>query len=148
MPDHADHTHRTGQSWLDAGSVEEEAHRLIEAAGEWWRTQQEGAQAHSAAPGPSHAESDHAESGQSGQFESTQGGTTGSDGHQGSASEPCTSCPWCRAKAAFGPIGSDTLVSLADLLAAAALSLRLYAESRRTDAPDQHETDRPVRDDE
>ena len=43
----------------------------------------------------------------------------------------CRGCPWCRAKAAAGPIGADTLDSLAHLLSTAAESLSLFAQSRR-----------------
>lgn len=43
----------------------------------------------------------------------------------------CRGCPWCRARAAAGPIGADTLDSLAQLLGAAAESLSLFAQSRR-----------------
>lgn len=51
----------------------------------------------------------------------------------------CKGCPWCRAKAAAGPIGADTLDSLASLLGAAAESLALFAQSRRDAAHAAHD---------
>lgn len=68
-------------------------------------------------------------------------GTGRSDAGQGSSAEHlCRGCPWCRAKAAAGPIGADTLDSIAHLLSAAAESLSLFAQSRR-DAQHDHRSD-------
>lgn len=102
------------------GSVEEEARRLVEAAGEWLRTHQGGTSGGRAAGD-----------------DGTEDGPTAHDpdGHRDHAGT-CQGCPWCRAKAALsGPAGADALEGLADLLAAASESLRLFARSRR-----QHHT--------
>lgn len=53
------------------------------------------------------------------------------DGERAGSEHLCRGCPWCRAKAAAGPIGADTLDSIAHLLSAAAESLSLFAQSRR-----------------
>jgi hypothetical protein len=91
-----------------SGQVEEEARRLVEAAGDWLRTHREQAE-------------------RAQQEERAQQAERGA----GQDHTTCQGCPWCRAKAAFGANGSETLESLADLLGSAADSLRLYAQSRR-----------------
>jgi hypothetical protein len=90
-------------------------------------------------------------------------GTSGAADPAGGSSEPdagperpgspdgeqlCHGCPWCRAKAAVGPLGADTLDSVAHLLSAAAESLTLFAQSRREstrhhghEGPDQYPDD-------
>lgn len=106
------------EQWT-TGSVEEEARRLVDAAGDWLRTHQ----------GPVDREraAEDAEPG-------VAPGADPGPGHQAGAT--CQGCPWCRAKAALGgPAGADTLESLADLLSSAAESLRLFAQSRRQDEP-------------
>lgn len=130
------------------GSVEEEAHKLVQAASEWLQSRQEQATPHTDGP---HADSDPAarpagedpdagSAGRSAAGDSEPGpaaghAATGQDSAPpGSAQASCTGCPWCRAKTAVGPIGAETLDGLADLLAAASHSLRLFAESRRAGA--------------
>ena len=65
-------------------------------------------------------------------------GSEESAGSETSGEHLCRGCPWCRAKAAAGPIGADTLESLAHLLGSAAESLALFAQSRREA---QHQTE-------
>ena len=102
------------------GSVEQEARKLVGAAAEWVRAYQ---QPGSGASGERHTDPAGAEA------ETPQG-----EGHR---EETCQGCPWCRARSTMGPVGADALESLADLLASASQSLRLFAESRRSATPDE-----------
>lgn len=71
-------------------------------------------------------------------------GSEESAGSETSGEHLCRGCPWCRAKAAAGPIGADTLESLAHLLGSAAESLALFAQSRREaqhHTESQHQTE-------
>lgn len=123
-----------------SGPVEREARQLVEAAARWL----------SAVPDPtpdSYADRSPESARAAGEMaeeevadaRATPGGKTGEIGDakagqtpEGEAGEHlCRGCPWCRAKAAAGPIGADTLDSLAQLLGAAAESLSLFAQSRR-----------------
>ncbi|GAA1143055.1 hypothetical protein [Ornithinicoccus hortensis] len=127
------------------GSVEEEAHALVRAAAAWFGTQVGGKdtpadeateQATSEESGPRYGGGRGAgapDSRGAGTADSWGAGTADEQtaGEQHREQVLCTGCPWCRAKAAAGPIGSDTLDSLADLLASAAVSLRHFADSRR-----------------
>ncbi|WP_256841865.1 hypothetical protein [Ornithinimicrobium cryptoxanthini] len=106
-----------------SGPVEQEARQLVEAAARWL-----------AAVPDTGAYADRADE-QESDTEGSAGTGTGPgfgedvDGSAG-AEHLCRGCPWCRAKAA-GPIGADTLDSIAHLLSAAAESLSLFAQSRR-----------------
>lgn len=125
-----------------SGAVEREARHLVEAAARWLAAvPDEGAYA--GAPVPE----DHI-GGASAGFDQSAEPFTAAD-RQAQLDEPepdgsphreqlCHGCPWCRAKAAVGPLGSDTLDSIAHLLGAAAESLSLFAQSRREAA--QHDT--------
>lgn len=122
----------------DVGTVEDEAHRLIEAAGGWWRSQQgssDGNDPTGRARGTHGCTAASAGTDESG-TDASSAEDSGTGARSATADEPagCTACPWCRAKAAFGPIGADTFDSLAELLEAAALSLRLLAHNRRAEA--------------
>lgn len=108
--------HRHGPPHL--GSLEEEADKLVQAAASWWQERQQTSRGSAAAEG-SGTGSEHT-------GESERGG-------ERSGERACTGCPWCRARSAMGPIGSDTIDSLADLLDAAASSLRSFAAHRRAD---------------
>lgn len=99
-----------------AGPVEREARQLVEAAARWLSVV------------PDNSE-DAARTGDLGAAEQEQ-----ADAHEHAEEGLCRGCPWCRAKAAAGPIGADTLDSLAHLLGAAAESLSLFAQSRRESA--------------
>lgn len=122
-----------------AGHVEREARQLVDAAARWLsavpdnaayaeRTGDLGADPGAGTGfggGESRAGAAEAESGPH-RAEATFDGT-GASGEE----QLCRGCPWCRAKAAAGPIGADTLDSIAHLLSAAAESLSLFAQSRR-----------------
>lgn len=103
------------------GSVEEEAHRLVRAAADWWHAREEQAQ-----PGARAATAD-----------------TEPAGHETASGAACTGCPWCRAKAALGPATADTLLGVADLLGSAADSLRAYAQSQGARDPQQRAEEEP-----
>lgn len=98
---------RQGQDRPAPNSVEQEAHRLVRAAAEWWHARGEQAPPGQPAAGEAQPESDDATS-----------------------AVPCTGCPWCRAKARFGPVGADAALGFADLLGSAADSLRAYAQAQ------------------
>lgn len=119
------------------GSVEEEAHKLVRAAASWFG-------AAGSAAGPDGAE---AGSGPAGEESAGDGAEQGQGPGQDHEQELCTGCPWCRAKAAAGPIGADTLDSLADLLASAAVSLRHFADSRRAGHEADEDADTPSQED-
>ncbi|WP_153396510.1 hypothetical protein [Ornithinicoccus halotolerans] len=102
------------------GSVEEEAHRLVRAAADWWQAQD----GQSAGAWAATADAEPA-------------------GHEKGPEATCTGCPWCRAKAALGPVGADTLLGVADLLGSAADSLRAYARSQGAGDPQQDAGHRP-----
>lgn len=112
------------------GPVEREARQLVEAAARWLSAvpdQQDDSRSsadRSADPAPGSGEKGEVDVG-----EATEGSQGTADGDAGE--HLCRGCPWCRAKAAAGPIGADTLDSLAQLLGAAAESLSLFAQSRR-----------------
>lgn len=130
------------EQWA-TGSVEEEARRLVEAAGEWLRT-------HPGDPGFGSATAgegaDAPEHDSDGVGAVTDRGGHGAEGpevdsrsdaqaHEGAAST-CQGCPWCRAKSALNtPAGVEALAGLADLLGAASESLRLFVQSRRQHHP-------------
>ena len=103
----------------ETGPVEREARQLVEAASRWL----------SAVPDPA-ASVDERESGE---YDDQPADEHAAGDHGAGSGEEhlCRGCPWCRAKAAAGPIGADTLESLAHLLGAAAESLALFAQSRR-----------------
>lgn len=122
----------------EVGSVEEEAHNLVSAAAAWFGTRGDRRDRDTGAtgtggPGSGHGEASYAEV---------------PPGEQAHDQVRCTGCPWCRAKSAAGPIGAETLDSLADLLAGAAVSLRHFADSRRAGQDDRAGHDETVRDDE
>lgn len=102
-----------------SGPVEREARQLVEAAARWLSAvpDNDGYAARTGDPVTDGA--------------APVGSATGEDTAQGSQEHLCRGCPWCRAKAAAGPLGADTLESLAQLLGAAAESLSLFAQSRR-----------------
>ncbi len=113
-------------------AVEREARQLVEAAARWL----------SAVPTPQEpAEERHTEYAEATPGQESARAPRGAPAPQAeSAGDPtqhagreqlCQDCPWCRAKAAAGPLGADTLDSLAHLLSAAAESLSLWASSRR-----------------
>lgn len=132
-----------------SGSVEREARHLVEAAARWLAAvPDEGAYAEASVTADDTG-------GASAGFDQSGERLTAAD-RQGQPDEPepdgsahreqlCHGCPWCRAKAAVGPLGSDTLESIAHLLGAAAESLSLFAQSRREAA--QHDTASPHHDD-
>lgn len=107
------------------GSVEQEAHKLVRAAAEWL--------ASDGGPGPGDATPDGPTQAAD---EGPQAGGPGTGDSQPHEQATCTGCPWCRAKAAAGPVGADTLDSLADLLGSASVSLRHFAQSRRATHPE------------
>lgn len=117
----------------ETGPVEREARQLVEAASRWL----------SAVPDPrASAEAGEPEAGEREMGEPEVGEPEmGERDASAEAGEEhlCRGCPWCRAKSAAGPIGADTLESLAHLLGAAAESLALFAQSRR-EAGTRHAT--------
>lgn len=106
-----------------AGPVEREARQLVEAAARWLSVVPDNGEyaARTGDLGAAEQEQERGEEQQSGD-------------HEQSEEHLCRGCPWCRARAAAGPIGADTLDSLAHLLGAAAESLSLFAQSRRESA--------------
>lgn len=124
-----------------AEAVQREARQLVEAAARWLSAvpdpqedargadEQEYAGGTADQEGPAVPGSDEFVSEESSEFgaEETTLGPPPPDREE----HLCRGCPWCRAKAAAGPIGADTLDSLAHLLGAAAESLSLFAQSRR-----------------
>lgn len=108
----------------EVGDVREEAARLVQAAGRWL----------DAVPSPRTAPEPGADAGE--ETESPPAGASGGEpagasGGESGATAAGPSCPWCRARAALGPTGADTLDSLANLLAMAADSLHHLADARR-----------------
>lgn len=119
------------------GPLEREARHLVEAAARWL----------SAVPDPDQVGGEDVD----GQYAEGSAPRTGSAEHEGGTADAggrsaagertaaghgeehlCRGCPWCRAKAAFGgPLGADTLDSIAHLLGSAAESLALMAQARR-----------------
>ncbi|WP_114908213.1 hypothetical protein [Ornithinimicrobium murale] len=124
-----------------AGQVEREARQLVAAAARWLSVVPDDAEyaARTADPEPpagSSAGSGEGGSGAAAPSEEGPGEDAADHGASGEdaaadAEHLCRGCPWCRARAAAGPIGADTLDSLAHLLSAAAESLSLFAQSRR-----------------
>lgn len=118
------------------GPVEREARQLVEAAARWLSAvpdqQDNPSSAADHSPEPTPEAEDAAEEAMADPH----------DAPAGDAGEHlCRGCPWCRAKAAAGPIGAETLDSLAQLLGAAAESLSLFAQSRREAAERAERTD-------
>lgn len=108
------------------GPVEHEARQLVEAAARWLSAVPDsGAYAGRTVDEETDAEA----AGGSGDAGPSAAGGPRADA---AGEHLCRGCPWCRAKAAAsGPVGADTLESLAHLLGAAAESLALFAQSRR-----------------
>lgn len=124
------------------GSVEDEAHKLVRAAAAWFGTEISGAgEARTSSAGSSAGHGSFRYARETAGPDAGDKGDTG--GHRADEEHDqvlCTGCPWCRAKAAAGPIGAETLDSLADLLSSAAVSLRHFADSRRTGQENAAET--------
>lgn len=123
MPEAAPEPGRPG-----GGHVEQEARQLVAAAARWL----------SAVPSDGGEYGDSRQEGPAtdrGDREQDSTARDSSDRAQAEhGPEQCSSCPWCRAKAAVGPLGVDTLDSLAHLMGAAAESLQLFAQARREQA--------------
>ena len=117
------------------GHVEQEARQLVAAAARWLSAAPSAPQEYADRPdgGPKDARDARDATGATDSAGSPES-ERGSAHDRGSGPEPCTGCPWCRAKAAAGPLGADTLESLSQLLGAAAASLQLMAQSRRDQA--------------
>jgi hypothetical protein len=113
------------------GSVEQEAHKLVRAAAEWLGSEEQHA-AGAAAPEAGGQPPDEARSAGDEEPPGRSREQAPGEPHE---QVTCTGCPWCRARVAAGPVGADTLDSLADLLASASVSLRHFAESRRAAQP-------------
>lgn len=151
MPEHEG---RSGR-W-PIGDVEQEAGQLVDAARQWLRAFTDPSRpARPSAPGAAAAadqdpwqeltDDPSAESAgpESASPESVGPGSRAEEAaQQPPHATTCTGCPWCRARASVGPLGVDTLDSLADLLGSAAQSLRAFADSRRGSAPPPHPEDR------
>lgn len=114
--------------------MEQEARQLVEAAARWLAAVPDaGAYADRTGEQDDGAQgSAETEAGFGEHVGADAGGREGGpDGESAGSEHLCRGCPWCRAKAAAGPIGADTLDSIAHLLSAAAESLSLFAQSRR-----------------
>ncbi|WP_154402174.1 hypothetical protein [Ornithinimicrobium cavernae] len=141
------------------GQVEREARQLVEAAARWLsavpddteyaaRSRRSAAAAEESVPEESLPEESQAgeraaaepRPGESVAGESVAGESVAGESVAGE-DHVCRGCPWCRAKAAAGPLGADTIDSIAHLLSAAAESLSLFAQSRRDAAQGPHSDD-------
>lgn len=109
------------------GQIEREARQLVDAAARWLSAVPEDAE-YAARTVDLEADAEAgAGSSDEGQLEDVGNGP----GREHTEEYLCRGCPWCRAKAAAGPLGADTLDSIAHLLSTAAESLSLFAQSRR-----------------
>ncbi|MCK0111676.1 hypothetical protein MWU75_05945 [Ornithinimicrobium sp. F0845] len=117
------------------GSVEREARHLVEAAARWLSAVPDTEQEYADGPAQgAHAQEAWAQDGraQDGRGQDEDGQAQEGQAAGSAEEHLCRGCPWCRAKAALGgPVGADTLDSIAHLLGAAAESLSLFAQSRR-----------------
>lgn len=112
--------------------MEQEARQLVEAAARWLAAVPDsGAYAERAGEQESDTEESAGTRAGFGEDVGPEGGSGEDVGPEAGGEHLCRGCPWCRAKAAAGPIGADTLDSIAHLLSAAAESLSLFAQSRR-----------------
>lgn len=125
------------------GPVEQEARHLVAAAARWLAAVPSPPQEYADSPdsrevpdggGPDGGAPDGGARDGEAHGEACDSGAHARAGDGEAGPELCTGCPWCRAKAAAGPLGADALESLAHLLGAAAQSLQLFAESRREQA--------------
>ncbi len=119
-----------GQQRWSVGDVEQEAEQLVAAARRW--LQSVPMSARSGPPGERAADpwadlTDRVGEQPPRAADPGAGGPTAAPDQE----HRCTGCPWCRARTAMGPVGAETLDSLADLLTSASESLRAFAEHRR-----------------